>query len=624
MPRSSFSTALKSYREFARNTLLALQVAYGASPRMVLGVSITALLSSFVPAISTIIWRDLINGAAAVFGSGSSGELASLAVPFGWLVFITFAEIGLTQLNEYFDQTLQLDLTMHVGISTLEHAAQLDLQFFEDSNFQDHLSRSTANIGQNISQFLSSAIDIIRYFLQTVSLAILLAAIDPIVILIIVPLVIPYIWFNLRLAQLRYTKQVRQTTRKRWSTFYTRRLMDSDYIPEVKIFGLEALLLGRYRTLMTDLKREDYNLVVKGDLLGSTVFDIVFAIVYIGILLYAAYRVYLGTLRIGDLVVYLRSSQQFSSFALRVGKSMSGLAEQSLYVEEWKRFMSSSPIMDASGGDTPPLTGDIVFENVNFQYPSTKRQTLFDINLTVKEGETVAIVGENGAGKSTLVKLLLRLYDTDTGVVKLGGTDLRSINLPYLRQKLSYVPQHFNRFEGTAAENIAFGDWQRLLNDRQAVVAVAKRAGIHQMVSDMPEGYDTMLGRKFGEYELSGGQWQKIAIGRAMARDSLVIVLDEPTASLDARSEFEIFSHLKKLSTGRTAIIISHRFSTIAMADRIVVMEKGRIVEEGTHDVLMDRDGLYANMYRLHQRQMTREQAVPLSDVEETVTDVGE
>lgn len=584
---------------------------------MATGMVISALLVSFVPAISTIVWRDLVNKAVAIFGNGSNGP-NTLIGPFTSLVVITFAEIALTQLNDYFDEVLQLDLATYVGISTLEHAAKLDLEYFEDPGFQDHLSRSTANIGQNISQFLSSAIDLVRYFLQTTSLAVLLAAIDPTVILIIVPLVIPYIWFNIRLAQQRYDKQVRQTTRKRWSTFYTRRLMDSDYIPEVKIFGLEVLLLQRYRTLMEGLKREDYNLMVKGDLIGGTIFDVLFAIVYIGVLIYAAYRVYGGVLQVGDLVVYLRSSQQFSTFALRVGKSMSGLAEQSLYLEEWKRFMNSEPIMNSAAGSEPPLSGEIIFENVNFQYPKTKRQTLFDINLTIQPGETVAIVGENGAGKSTLVKLLLRLYDTNEGAVKLGGHDLRTINLPFLRQKFSYVPQHFNRFEGTAAENIAFGDWQRLLHDREGVVEVAQRAGIHGMVSDMPDGYDTMLGRKFGEYELSGGQWQKIAIARAMARNALVIVLDEPTASLDARSEFEIFSHLKQLSTGRTAIIISHRFSTIAMADRIIVMDKGRIVEEGTHAALLAQEGLYAHMYQLHQRQMTHEQAAdPELQVEE-------
>lgn len=597
------SRVITSYRQFLRNALVALRIAYNASPLVAWGVLVTSLLISFVPAVTTVIWRDLINSAAAIFSSGER-NVALLIAPFAWLVVITFAEIALTQLNEYFDQTLQLNLSMHVSVRTLAHAGELDLQYFEDPKFQDHLSRSSANIGMNISQFLSNAIDLVRYFLQTVSLAALLAAIDPIVILIVIPLVVPYIWFNIRTAQARYEKQLRQTTRKRWSTFYTRRLMDSDYIPEVKTFGLEQLLLDRYRSLMEDLKREDYNLVVKIELVGNTIFDILFAVLYIGLLLYAGSRVLAGSLKAGDLVVYLRSSQQFSNFALRVGKSMSGLAEQSLYVEDWKQFMDSKPLMEPSGGSQPPLEGDIVFEHVDFQYPKTNRQTLFDINLHIRPGETVAIVGENGAGKSTLVKLLLRLYDVDSGAIKLGHHNLREINLAYLRRHFSYVPQRFNRFEGTAAENIAFGDWERLMGDRDGVMEVARRAGIHEMVSEMPDGYDTMLGRKFGDYEPSGGQWQKIIIARAMARDALVTVLDEPTASLDARSEFEIFTLLKELAAGRTAIIISHRFSTIAMADRILVMEAGRIIEEGPHLQLIADNGLYANMYRLHQRQM--------------------
>jgi ATP-binding cassette, subfamily B, bacterial len=615
------ASLLRNYREFVRNTLTALRAANRASRRMMWGILITSLLAAFVPVLSTLIWRDLINGATGLW-SGQGGSLNSVVIPFIWLVTVTFVEIAVTRLNDYFDQTLQLELTTHVSMLTLEHAAELDLEYFEDPQFQDHLSRSSANVGQNVSQFLSNVIDLIRYALQTISLAFLLAAIDPLVILIVIPLIVPYGYYNLRIAQMRYDKQVRQTTRKRWSTFYTRRLMDSDYIPEVKVFGLEELLLNRYRTLLKDLKREDYNLIIKAGLVASTFFDVLFALLSIGLLVYAALRVYFGTLRVGDLVVYLRSSQQFSAFALRIGKSFSGLAEQSLYVEEWQRFMNSKPIMSHTVGSRPDLAGDIVFDDVSFQYPKTKRPTLHHIHLHLAAGETVAIVGENGAGKSTLVKLLLRLYDVNGGVIKLGGHDLRDINLAYLHQQYSYVPQHFNRFEGTAAENIAFGDWRRLLNNPEAVAEVARQAGIDGMIVDMPQGYQTMLGRKFGDYEPSGGQWQKIAIARAMARNSLVMVLDEPTASLDARSEYEIFSKIKTLAAGRTAIIISHRFSTIAMADRIIVMEKGCIVEQGTHAALMDRNGLYRQMYALHLRQMTRESQAP-ADITDDDSSIG-
>ena len=613
--------AVNGYQKFLHNAIIALRVAYDAAPVIVWGVLVTSLLISFIPASTTLIWRELINRAAALLNAGD-GEASLLLEPLALLVFITFAEIALTQVNSYFDQKLQLELTMDVSMRTLAHAGELDLQYFEDPTFQDHVSRSSANIGQNISQFLSNAIDLVRYLFQTVSLAVLLAAIDPIVILLVVPVVVPYIWFNMRVAQARYDKQIRQTTRKRWSTFYTRRLMDSDYIPEVKIFGLEGLLLERYRSLMEELKREDYTLMVKLELVGSTIFDVLFAVLYLGLLLYAGSRVIAGSLKVGDLVVYLRTSQQFSTFAQRVGKSMSGLAEQSLYVEDWKVFMDSKPVMAPSGGSEPPLDGDIVYEHVNFQYPKTKRQTLFDINLHIRAGETVAIVGENGAGKSTLVKLLLRLYDVDEGVIRLGQHDVREINLPYLRRCFSYVPQRFNRFEGTAAENIAFGDWPRLMGNRDGIIEVARRAGIHDMVSGMPNGYDTMLGRKFGDYEPSGGQWQKIIIARAMARDSMAIVLDEPTASLDARSEYEVFMQLKQLAVGHTAIIISHRFSTIAMADRIMVMEEGRIVEEGTHAQLIADNGLYANMYRLHQRQMNHVDPRDSQDAREALQEV--
>ncbi len=341
---------------FLRNALVALRVAYVAAPGVVLGVLLTSLLIAFVPASTTVIWRKLINKAAGLFREG--GFQVARTRHAIWLAGGgDVSNIALSELNAYLDQRLLLDLSMHVSLQTLEHAAELDLEYFEDPSFQDHLSRSSANIGISIGQFLSSAIDLIRFLFQTISLAVLLAAIDPFVILVITPVVVPFVWFNLRVAQARYDKQIRQTTRKRWSTFYTRRLMDSDFIPEVKIFGLENLLLERYRVLMEELKREDFNLMIKLELLGNTVFDVLFAVLYIGLLVYAGSRVIAGSLNAGDLVVYLSTSQQFSNFAQRVGRSMSGLAEQSLYVEDWKQFMDSKPLMQPSGETSPSLTG---------------------------------------------------------------------------------------------------------------------------------------------------------------------------------------------------------------------------------------------------------------------------
>ena len=227
-----------------------------------------------------------------------------------------------------------------------------------------------------------------------------------------------------------------------------------------------------------------------------------------------------------------------------------------------------------------------------------------DISLSIKPGETIALVGENGAGKTTLVKLIARLYDPDEGSIWLDGVNIKELSVVSLYNKISFVFQTFGRYEATAGENIAYGDLQQVMGNPEKIEQIARLARVHNMIQAMPQGYDTMLGRMFGELTLSEGQWQQIALARAFARDALLLILDEPTSNLDARSEYEVFSRFQEIAKGRTTILISHRFSTVSMADRILVMDKGQIVEQGSHQELIARGGHYASLYRLHLRQM--------------------
>ena len=242
---------------------------------------------------------------------------------------------------------------------------------------------------------------------------------------------------------------------------------------------------------------------------------------------------------------------------------------------------------------------------MSFTYPGSSTPVLSEISFHIKPGEVVALVGKNGAGKTTLVKLIARLYDADHGCVRLDGVDVKEWSIEHLHHCIAFFSQGFARYEATAADNIAYGDWQRLLERPERIQEAAVAAGVHDFILTLPQGYDTMLGRTFGEYDLSGGQWQKLAVARALARDAALLILDEPTAHLDVHAEYDLFCRFRALAQGRTTILVSHRFTTLSMADRILVLDCGRIVESGTHDELLARDGTYATLYNLHSQQMS-------------------
>jgi ATP-binding cassette subfamily B protein len=279
--------------------------------------------------------------------------------------------------------------------------------------------------------------------------------------------------------------------------------------------------------------------------------------------------------------------------------------EQTLFIANLQEFLSLRPLMRASSGPMPSAArGELDFQAVSFTYPGSTQPALSNVSLHIKPGEIVALVGENGAGKTTLVKLIGRLYDPDEGSVSFDGNDLRALPLSFVRNRIAFVLQRFGRYEATAAENIAFGDWRRLLHDREQVRQVSRRARVDGMIEAMPQGYDTSLGRLFGSYDASEGQWQQIALARAFARDAAVLILDEPLSHLDARAEYHLFCSLRELAHGKTTIFISHRFSSVSLADRIVVLDRGRVVESGTHDELLARQGYYASLYHLQRAQM--------------------
>jgi ATP-binding cassette subfamily B protein len=402
-------------------------------------------------------------------------------------------------------------------------------------------------------------------------------------------------------AFLGYAKNFRQTPAKRQMDYLRQVAGSREGAKEVKLFGLNKFFTERFQTLANQIYREDVALsrskLVLGGLLG-----VIGTLGYYGAYVYVIWRTIHGAYNIGEFTFLAAAIQQASSNLQQVFSTVSGIADQALFLTDLIAFFDMKPtVMSKPDGKLMPnvIERGFEFRNVSFAYPGTERRVLKNFNFTLSPGERIALIGENGQGKTTVVKLITRLYDPTEGQILLDGVDLREYSLEDLHRNIGVIFQDFMRFEMTARENIAVGriDWPNRQTD---IELAAHKSLADTVVKKLSNGYDQMLGRRFeGGVELSGGEWQKMALARAYLRDAQMLILDEPTAALDARSELEVFERFAELTEGKMALLISHRFSTVRMADRIVVLSGGRLIEEGNHQQLMALGGLYAEMFEM-------------------------
>jgi ATP-binding cassette subfamily B protein len=577
-----------------------LRLIWRTSPGLTLGNIILRLLRAALPLAMLYIGRLILDDIVQLTKLPAASRNVS---PVFWLVALEF---GLVLLTDALGRAVALlgDLFANASsVRLMRHAAELDLDQFEDSTFYDKLERArrqTLSRSALMSQVLAQGQDVVTLVLLAGGLVAFQPWLLGLLLLAVVPAFLGESHFNERSYSLSHS-----WTPERRELDYLRQTGASDETAkEVKIFGLSDFLIARFETLSDQFYAQNKGLALRRAGWG-TVFAAIGAAGYYGAYLYIIQQAVGGAISIGQLTFLAGSFARLRALLEGILSRFSQVADGALYLQDFFDFFQITPrIVRPTVGQAVrpfprPIRQGFTFEEVGFKYKNAEKWALRHLSFELHAGEKLALVGENGAGKTTLVKLLARLYDPSEGRILLDGHDLREYDPAELRQEIGVIFQDFVRFQLPAGQNLAVGRIEERTNQPR-IEQAAHQSLADSVIAKLPLGYDQMIGRRFnGGVDLSGGEWQKIALGRAYMREAQLLILDEPTAALDARAEYEVFERFKELTQGKTAVLISHRFSTVRMADRILVVEHGRVQEIGSHEELLARGGRYAELFQL-------------------------
>jgi len=569
------------------------------SPILTLATTLVRLVRAFLPVAILWVSKLILDGIVGLLirRSGSAAHIAQLlALEFG----LAAVSGILARTNSLLDSLLGDRFITQVGVRLMRHAAELDLAAFEDPVFHDKLDRARRRASGRLT-LLASLLDICE---DVVTLALLsggLIAFSPWLMVLLIAAVLPAFFGEAHFSRLSYSILYRRTPERRSLDYLCFLGASAQSAKEVKVFGLAGHLSQRYQDTSDAIVAENKAVAVKKTVVGSAL-GLVSTGGYYGVYALVLVRTIAGAISVGTFTFLTRAFSRSRDCIERVLTGFDDVSEQAVFLKDLFDFFEMKPSIQSVPNALPaprPIREGFAFENVSFAYPGCSELVLRNVAFRLRPGERIALIGENGAGKTTLVKLLARLYDPTSGRILLDGVDLREYSVEELHHEIGVIFQDYVRYDMPVRENIGFGRIESL-SDQRRIEAAAAKSLAKAVIERLPNGYDQMVGRRFeGGLDLSGGEWQKFALARAYMREAQLLILDEPTATLDARAEHEAFRRFAELVRGRMAVLISHRFSTVRMADRILVLADGAIEEQGTHDQLVDAGGRYAELFNL-------------------------
>ena len=574
-----------------------VRIVWQSGPPVVCGVMSCRLIAALIPVAMLGVAKKILD-AVQLHSTGHP-----LPPHFWWLVgaecaLAAFAGVVGRTIG-FFDSLLADRYTRHVSLMVMEHASRLDLASYEDPHFHDTLERARVQATDRIAMIQAIG-SVGQQIVAAISMSLGILWFSPWLLVLLVAAVVPAFLGESHFAFLGYSQNIRQTPVRRQLDYLRVVGASKESAKELRLFGLSGFLSGEYARLSNQIYDQNVRLA-RRRLWAGAALSLLGTAGYYGAYAYVIYRTVTGALTWGSLQFLAGAIGGASSNIQAVFSTFSSIADQSLFLTDLVAFLEVRPKIMSKPDALPaprPIRDGFLFEQVSFAYPGNPRCVLDRLDLRIEPGERIALIGENGEGKTTLVKLLTRLYDPSAGRILLDGVDLRDYNMEDLQSQIGVIFQDFMRYEMTARQNIAVGRIDSA--EDSAVRRAAHKSLADDVIDKLPGRYDQLLGLRFeGGVDLSGGEWQKVALARAYIRDAQVVILDEPTASLDARSEYEVFRRFAELTAGKTALLISHRFSTVRMADRIVVLEKGRIAEQGSHGQLLSLGGRYSGMFEM-------------------------